>query len=75
MSSAMNKDAWDRKLELEAALEQAVPGGGLLISLKDAAAFLGVSVKTIRADKRFPLKKLGGRYYVTRKELIKWAAA
>lgn len=67
------KENWDRRLEIEAALEKAVPGGGLLIPLKDAALFLGVSAKAIKTDKSFPLKKLGGRYYVTRKELVRWA--
>lgn len=71
----MTKEHWDRRLEVEAALDAAVPGGGLLIPLKDAAAFLGVTVRAIKADKRFPLKKLGGRYFVTRKELIRWAEA
>ena len=68
----MTKEQWDRKLELEAALEKAVPGGGVLIPLKDAAAFLGISVKTMKKDAA--VKKIGGRYFVTRKELIKLAA-
>jgi hypothetical protein len=65
----MTKEQWDKRLEIQTALEQAVPGGGMLIPLKDAAAFLGVSIKVMKKDAA--VKKIGGRYFVTRSDLIK----
>ena len=43
-----------------------------LITLGEACGFLGCTPKQIHADKTFPTKKVGGRYYVTAVALAKW---
>lgn len=71
----MNKTQWDRRLEADAAINEAFPNGGLLIPIKDAAEFLGVTVKAMKSDKGLPIKKIGGRYFVIRKELARWISS
>ncbi len=39
-------------------------GGVQLIPFKQAAAYCGADVRYLRLDEDFPLKKVGGRYYV-----------
>ncbi len=43
-----------------------------LITLSEVCGFLGCTPKQIRADKNFPLKKIGGRYYTSVVSLAKW---
>lgn len=45
---------------------------GELITLKEASEYIGVSLRNIQADKTFPAKKVGGRYYVTVVALARW---
>lgn len=45
---------------------------GELITLKEASDYIGVSLRNIQTDKTFPMKKVGGRYYVTVVALAKW---
>lgn len=71
--SSMTKDQWDRRLEAEENIRQAMPGGELL-PVKAVAEFLGVTVKALRSDKKFPIKQVGGRYYVPRRDLVRWIA-
>lgn len=43
-----------------------------LITLAEVSAFLGCTPKQIHADKSFPLKKMGGRYYTSVVSLARW---
>lgn len=43
-----------------------------LITLKEAAEFLGIDFRGLQTDKSFPIKKVGGRYYVTVVALARW---
>lgn len=43
-----------------------------LIPIKDAAEYLGCTVKQLNLAKDFPKKKVGGRYYVTAVALARW---
>lgn len=43
-----------------------------LIPIKQAAEKLGFDEKAAKADKRFPIKKVGGRYYVPKVALAKF---
>ena len=45
---------------------------GELITLKEAAEFLGIDFRGLQTDKSFPIKKVGGRYYVTVVALARW---
>lgn len=45
---------------------------GALLPIKSVADWLGVTVKALSADKEFPLKKISGRYYVSRIGLARW---
>lgn len=54
-------------------VEKAFPtDGGVMIPLKEASRFLGISERTLKELKDFPIKKVGGRYYVTRVALARW---
>lgn len=68
----MTKENWDRRLEIEAELDKRIPRGCMLIRIIDAADILGVPIKSLRSDKEFPVKKVGGRYYVGRGDLVRW---
>lgn len=50
-------------------------GKAQLIPIKEAAAFVGCDYRTLIKQKDFPLKKLGGRYYVGAVNLASWLAA
>ena len=43
-----------------------------LITMKEACEYIGCTPKQIHADKTFPTKKVGGRYYVTVVALARW---
>ena len=45
---------------------------GELIPLLDVVGYLGCDKRTLMADKTFPTKKVGGRYFVTAIALAKW---
>ena len=45
---------------------------GALIPIKAVADWLGVTVKALTSDEDFPLKKISGRYYVSRIGLARW---
>jgi hypothetical protein len=45
---------------------------GELISLPEVVGYLGCDKRTLMADKTFPSKKVGGRYFVTAVALAKW---
>ena len=45
---------------------------GELITLREAAEFLGIDFRGLQTDKTFPVKKVGGRYYITVVALAKW---
>jgi chromosome condensin MukBEF MukE localization factor len=45
---------------------------GELISLPEVVGYLGCDKRTLIADKTFPSKKVGGRYFVTAVALAKW---
>ncbi len=68
----MTKENWDRKLEIEAELDKRIPRGCLMVRITDVADILGVPIKSLRSDKDFPVKKVGGRYYVGRNDLLRW---
>ena len=35
-----------------------------MIPLKDVSSFMGVDQRRLKEDKEFPVKKIGGRYFV-----------
>ena len=43
-----------------------------LVPLKSAAEFVGANWRTLRDDKKFPIKKIGRRYYVGSVALARW---
>lgn len=43
-----------------------------LISLKRVAEYLGIDVRRLKESRDFPLKKIGGRYYVASVALARW---
>ena len=45
---------------------------GALLPIKSVADWLGVTVKVLKEDKEFPLKKISDRYYVPRIGLARW---
>ena len=45
---------------------------GELIPLLDVVSFLNCDKRTLMRDKTFPVKKVGGRYFVTAVALAKW---
>jgi len=45
---------------------------GELIPILDVANYLGCDKRSLMSDKTFPLKKVGGRYFVTVVALAKW---
>ncbi len=45
---------------------------GALLPIKSVADWLGVTVKVLKEDKGFPLRKISGRYYVPRIGLARW---
>lgn len=45
---------------------------GALLPIKSVADWLGVTVKVLKEDKEFPLKKISDRYYVSRIGLARW---
>lgn len=45
---------------------------GEMISVRDAADYLGITVKALNNDNTFPQKKVGGRWYVSAVALAKW---
>lgn len=47
-------------------------GGVELIPIKQAAEYLGVGERLLKESRDFPLKKVGGRYYVTAVALARW---
>jgi excisionase family DNA binding protein len=52
------------------------PLGSLLLDLKGAASFLGVTVWQVRgliADKQLPVVRVGRKFYVRRASAIRWA--
>ena len=46
--------------------------GTELIPLKKATAYLGLNELSVKNDKYFPIKRIGGRYYVPKIELAKY---
>lgn len=46
-----------------------------LIPLREAADFMGCDHRTLMKQKDFPIKKVGGRYYVGAVNLASWLAA
>lgn len=55
-----------------------LPNPKVMYSLASAADAVDVSVDTLRREfkaSRIALKQIGGRYFVTRTELERWAAA
>lgn len=44
------------------------------ITITEAARYLGVDPRTLKADKSFPVKKLGGRYMVNLINFGRWLA-
>ena len=57
MEKPMYRDNLERVLS--------VFGDGECIPLKKAAAWLGIEDYNLKKDRNFPLKQIGGRYYVT----------
>ena len=47
-------------------------GGTELIRLKQAAEYLGVDERRLKESRDFPMKKIGGRYYVASVALARW---
>lgn len=45
---------------------------GELIPFLEVCEYLGTTSKVLNADKTFPKKKIGGRYFVTVVALAKW---
>lgn len=45
---------------------------GEMITVRDAADYLGITVKALNNDNTFPQKKVGGRWYVSAVALAKW---
>ena len=43
-----------------------------LVPLLGAAKFVGVDWRTLQKDRGFPMKKIGGRYYVGTVQLARW---
>ncbi len=43
-----------------------------LIPILKAAEFVGVDWRTLKRDRAFPTKKIGGRYYVGTEQLARW---
>ncbi len=43
-----------------------------LIPIQDAAGYVGLDARTLRADKTFPVKKISGRFYVGVAALARW---
>ncbi len=43
-----------------------------LLPLKKVAEYCGADVRYLRLDKEFPVKKIGGRYYVPAVSLARW---
>lgn len=43
-----------------------------LIPLRRAAEFLGVDYRCLQGSKDFPIKRIGGRYYITAVALARW---
>lgn len=43
-----------------------------LVPLLAVAEFVGMNWRTLRDDKKFPVKKIGGRYYVASVALARW---
>ncbi len=52
-------------------LQEIFPGNGT-ISLRQAAKYLGRDVRTLQANRSFPLKKVGRRYWVSLVGLAQW---
>lgn len=52
-------------------LDEAFPGREL-ISLREAAAYVGITYKVAWADKRFPKKPVGQRLYVPKAQLASY---
>lgn len=47
-------------------------GRGLLIPLLPVAEFVGLNYRTLLTDKKFPVKKVGRRYYVNSTALARY---
>lgn len=47
-------------------------GAVQLIPFKEAAKYCGVNARALQSDSSFPLKKIGGRYYVSAVNLARW---
>ena len=45
---------------------------GEMIAVREAAKFLGISLKGLNNDNTFPQKKVGGRWYISAVALAKW---
>lgn len=45
---------------------------GAMIPLKAASEYLGISERTLKGLQDFPVKKIGGRYFVSRVALARW---
>lgn len=46
--------------------------GKQLITLKESSEYTGCTVKQLRLDKSFPIKRVGGRDYVPVVALARW---
>ena len=66
----MPKEKEDFRTNLER-ISSAFPNQEL-IPLLEAAGFMGVDKRLLQGDKGFPLRKLGGRYFVTAVGLARW---
>lgn len=47
-------------------------GTAQLIPLRQVSEFVGVDERTLKKDKAFPKKKIGGRWYVTASHLARF---
>ena len=43
-----------------------------MVPLMGAANFIGIDTRSLRSEKSFPLKKVGGRYFVSSVQLARW---
>lgn len=66
----MEKQTYHAHLQ---ALREHFPGVEM-IPVKDAAAYVGCDPRTLKADRSFPIKKLGRFYSVSLINLARWLA-
>lgn len=49
-------------------------GDQTVLTVNEAADYIGLCDRILRRDHSFPMKKIGGRYYVTIVDLARWLA-